>query len=414
MALRSRDLSTTQARRIALAAQGFTDPQPSKTPGRADLKRVLRRTKLVQMDSVNILARAHYVPTFSRIGAYDTGILQRAAWSSNSRPPRLLVEYWAHEAALIPVEDWPLFGWRMNHFREGRYRYTREVLRRNRSQVDDVLAIITERGASTPRQIEESLGIERQGATKGSWWDRGEIKHLCEAMFAGGTLSAVRNDHFVRHYDLASRVVGDVSEVAVDEREAHRQLVSRAASAHGIATVADLADYYRLKTADVRAVLGDLIEDGEICAVRVDGWTDEAYLHRTAKIPRTTERSALLSPFDPLVFFRPRTERLFDFHYRIEIYVPEHKRVHGYYVLPYLLGDTIVARVDLKADRKAGVLQVLSSHIETGQDRAEVAARLADDLTTMANWRGLDTVDVRSRGELAPALQAATRSGRPR
>ncbi|GAB19103.1 hypothetical protein GOEFS_075_00240 [Gordonia effusa NBRC 100432] len=409
MVARSRELSAAQARRIALAAQGFTDSWLSTTPGRTDLKRVLRRTKLIQMDSVNILARAHYMPMFSRAGAYDTGVLQRAAWNQSPRPPRLLVEYWAHEAALIPIDDWPLFGWRMNHFREGRYRYTREVLRRNKSQVDDVLAVITDSGASTPRQIEEALGIERQGALKGSWWDRGEVKHLCEAMFAGGTLSAVRNDHFVRHYDLAPRVLGPTADVVVSEREAHRQLVSRAANAHGLATVADLADYYRLKTADVRAVLGDLIDAGEVTEVRVEGWSDPAYLHRSAKVPRAVDHSALLSPFDPLVFYRPRTERLFDFHYRIEIYVPEHKRVHGYYVLPYLLGDSIVARVDLKADRKAGVLQVLSSHIEPGHDRTTVATSLARDLSTMAHWRGLDTVEVRSRGELAPALRAAIR-----
>lgn len=359
------------------------------------------------MDSVNILARAHYMPMYSRVGPYDTTILQRAAWNSSARPPRLLVEYWAHEAALIPVEDWPLFGWRMNEFRDGRYRYTRDVMRRNKSQANDVVAVITERGATTPREIEEVLGIERSAHQRGSWWNRGEVKHLCEALFAAGVLSAIRNDHFVRHYDLADRVVGDAVGVAVDRRDAHRELVSRAASAHGIATIADLADYYRLKAADVRSVVGDLIDSGEITAVAVHGWADPAYLHRDAKIPRAVDRAALLSPFDPLIFFRPRTERLFDFHYRIEIYVPEHKRVHGYYVLPFLMGESVVARVDLKADRKGAVLQVLSSHLEPGFDAGDVTEALAAELSRMARWRGLGVVDVHRKGDLAAPLRRA-------
>lgn len=402
-----RDLSAPQARRIALAAQGFARARPSSTPTRTDLKRVVRHTKLLQMDSVNILARAHYMPAYSRIGPYDTAVLRRAAWNSRPTPPRLLVEYWAHEAALIPVADWPLFGWRMNEFREGRYRYTRDVLRRNKSQADDVLAVIAESGAVTPRQIEDVLGVERSAREKGNWWDRGEVKHLCEALFAGGVLSAVRNDHFVRHYDLAERVVGEAVNIVVDEADAHRELVSRAASAHGVATVADLADYYRLKTAAVRGVVGDLLDAGEITEVAVDGWRDAAYLHWDATLPRSVDGCALLSPFDPLVFFRPRTERLFDFHYRIEIYVPEHKRVHGYYVLPFLLGDSVVARVDLKADRKSSVLQVLSAHLEPGCEVGVVAAALAGELAVMARWRGLDTVDVRRRGDLANDLAKA-------
>lgn len=406
MAVGSRSLSSSQARRIALAAQGFTAATPASAPTRTDLKRVVRHTGLLQLDSVNILARAHYMPMFSRVGGYDTEILRRAAWKSSPRQPQLLVEYWAHEAALIPIDDWPLFGWRMHQFRQGRYQYTRDVLRRNQSQVTDVLAVITERGPSTPRQIEDVLGVVRPKRAAGNWWDRGEVKHLCEALFAGGTLSAVRNDHFVRHYDLAERIVPGVG-IEVDEREAHRQLVSRAARAHGAGTVADLADYYRLKTAAVRAVLGDLIDAGEVTEVGVDGWAEPAYLHRSARIPRAVDKTALLSPFDPLFFFRPRTERLFDFHYRIEIYVPAHKRVHGYYVLPFLMGESIVARVDLRADRKTGVLQVLSAFAEPGHDTAEVARSLAGELWSMASWRGLNRVEVAERGDLASALASA-------
>ena len=400
------DLSIGQARRIALAAQGFTDPMPSGQPTRRHLRRVLGRTRLLQMDSVNILARAHYLPAFSRLGAYDDAVLDAAAWSDTVRTPRLLAEYWAHEAALVPVDDWPLFGWRMDEYRGGRYRYTREVLARNRSLAADIGDVVSAAGASTPRQIEGVLGIERAPGEKGSWWTRGEVKHVCEALFASGDFSATRNENFVRHYDLAERIVGDRVNITVDRATAHRELVSRAASALGVGTVADLADYYRLKTADVRAVLGDLSDDGVVRKVSVQGWAEPAYLHREARTPRAVGRHTLLSPFDPLVFFRPRTQRLFDFHYRIEIYVPAHKRVHGYYVLPYLMGEDVVARVDLKADRGAGVLDVLSAHIEPDADRGAVAASLAADLRAMAEWRGLHDLRIRPRGALSEALSA--------
>ncbi|MCF8569606.1 winged helix DNA-binding domain-containing protein [Gordonia sp. HY002] len=402
------DLSVGQARRIALAAQGFADPVPGGPPTRRHFRRVLGRTRLLQMDSVNILARAHYLPAFSRLGAYDDTLLDTAAWRDTTRSPRLLAEYWAHEAALIPVDDWPLFGWRMDDYRGGRYRYTREVLARNRSLAADVRDVIVGRGASTPRSVEDELGIERTPGEKGSWWTRGEVKHVCEALFASGDLSATRNGNFVRHYDLAERIVGDQVNVSIPRAEAHRELVTRAAAAHGVGTVADLADYYRLKTADVKAVLPDLLDAGIVREVSIDGWGDRAYLHRDARIPRKVRRSTLLSPFDPLVFFRPRTQRLFDFHYRIEIYVPEHKRVHGYYVLPYLMDEQVAARVDLKADRSTGVLHVLSAHVEPGVDQGEVAERLAADLRATAAWRGLDDVVIHGRGELSGALSAVS------
>ncbi|MGV9712449.1 winged helix-turn-helix domain-containing protein [Gordonia sp. NPDC003424] len=401
------DLSAAQVRRIALGAQGFTDPMPGGTPTIVHLRRVVGRTRLLQMDSVNIAARAHYMPLFSRLGPYDQQLLDRAAWRPR-RGDRLLVEYWAHEAALIPIDDWPLFGWRRDEFRDGRYQFTREVMRRNRSLAADVRAVITDAGASTPREIEARLGIEREPGVAGSWWHRGDVKHVCEAMFAAGDLSAVRNERFVRHYDLTERVVGaDRTTTHVDKVDAHRELAARAAASLGVATIADIADYYRLKAADVRPAVDDLVAAGELRSVAVAGWKDPAYLHASAKIPRRVDRSAILSPFDPLVFFRPRAERLFDFHYRIEIYVPEHKRVHGYYVLPYLLGDDIAARVDLKADRPGGVLRVLASHLEPGRDERRVAQRLATDLHTMSAWLGLGEVVVEIRGDLAPTLGLA-------
>ncbi|MFC0315222.1 winged helix-turn-helix domain-containing protein [Gordonia phosphorivorans] len=402
------DLSAAAARSIALAAQGFTDPAPNGPVTRAHFKRVLGRTRLLQMDSVNVLARAHYLPAFSRLGAYDDRLLDTAAWRSTARAPRLLVEYWAHEAALIPVDDWPLFRWRMTELAGGRWRHVREALARNTALVDDILAVIIEAGASTPRDLESALGVDRAGAAPGTWWERGEVKNVCEALFAGGTLSAVRDDKFFRHYDLAERVVGE-DRLAVDlpKAEAVAELVRRAAAAHGIATAADLADYYRLPTAEVRGLLGALIEDGTVTEVTVEGWGEPAYLHREASIPRRPVRSTLLSPFDPLVFYRPRTLRLFGFHYRIEIYVPAHKRVHGYYVLPYLHDGGLQARVDLKADRRRGVLQVLAAHHEDGADLDHLVPALAADLAALALWRGLDSVQVQPSGDLAAPLARA-------
>ncbi|AFR48740.1 winged helix-turn-helix domain-containing protein [Gordonia sp. KTR9] len=404
-------LSLAQARRTALAAQGFADRRPAGAPTMTHLKRVVGRTRLLQMDSVNIAARAHFMPLYSRLGPYDPDLLHRAAWQPG-RGRRLLVEYWAHEAALIPVTDWPLFRWRMDDFADGRYRHTRDVMRRNRSLVADVRAVIEALGATTPRAIEAELGIEREPGAAGSWWQRGEVKHLCEAMFAAGDLSAVRNGNFVRHYDLTERIVGaDIVAQRPSRADAHRELVGRAAQSLGVATVADLADYYRIRPADARPAVAELVEAGALHEVSVDGWRDPAYLAAGAPMPRRIDTSAILSPFDPLVFFRPRAERLFDFHYRIEIYVPEHKRVHGYYVLPYLLGTDVAARVDLKADRRNRTLLVLGAYCEPGQPRDFVAERLSADLRTFAGWLDLDDVVVAGRGDLAPDLQRMVHAG---
>ncbi|GAC58531.1 hypothetical protein GOHSU_42_00230 [Gordonia hirsuta DSM 44140 = NBRC 16056] len=395
---------------MALTAQGFADRPPSGAPTRAHLKRVLARTRLLQMDSVNVLARAHYLPVFSRLGPYDDRLLERAAWESPARSPRLLAEYWAHEAALIPLDDWPLFGWRMARYAGGRWRHTREVLQRNPALIDDVVAVIDQTGASTPRQIEAALGIRAAATRPGSWWVRGEVKQVCEALFAEGRLSATRDQNFTRHYDLADRVLGrDIVARRIGETDAVRALVRRAAAAHGVATAADLADYYRLDAAQVRPVLPDLVDEGTLTPVRVEGWTEDAYLHADARAARSMPRSTLLSPFDPLIFFRPRTQRLFGFHYRLEIYVPKARRVHGYYVLPYLLDGQLVARVDLKADRGERVLRVLAAHHEPGVDTGEVAAALAADLQRLAAWRNLDTVRIAGPGDLAPALTRSCR-----
>ncbi|GAB07663.1 winged helix-turn-helix domain-containing protein [Gordonia amarae] len=400
-------LSAAQARRIALAAQGFVDKRPTAAPTMAHLKRVLGRTGLIQMDSVNVAVRAHYLPLFSRLGPYDRQLLARAAWQPPGKP-RFLAEYWAHEAALIPVDDWPLMRWRMDEFAGGRWKYTREVMARNAAMADDVVAVIDDLGPSMPRDIEAALGIVRGQGKAGSWWERGEVKHICEALFAAGQLSAVRDGNFSRFYDRTERFIGpDVAAIRIDRADAQRVLVARAAASLGVATPADIADYYRMSRADTQRAIDDAVEEGMVREVTVGGWDGPAYLAADARTPRAVSVSTILSPFDPLVFFRPRALRLFGFHYRIEIYTPAHKRVHGYYVHPYLLGDDIAARVDLKADRSAGVLRVPAAHLEPGRDRDLVAEHLATDLTTMARWLGLDGVAIGGAGDLAARLSRA-------
>ncbi|GGF40349.1 winged helix-turn-helix domain-containing protein [Williamsia phyllosphaerae] len=404
-------LSIERARRIALAAQGFTDPLPSGPATRRHLQRVLARTQFLQMDSVSIAVRAHYMPLFSRLGPYDRTLLDRAAGESTVRAPRLLAEYWAHEAALIPVDDWPLFGWRMADYRFGRYGSAVDEPPERTALRVEIARAIDDLGPSTGGELEEYLGRRRQGPRRGTWWDRSEVKHVCEVMLAAGELSAIRRGGFNRHYDLAANIVGpEIAATVIDRYVAIRALVGKAAGALGVATETDLRDYYRLPVSDARSAVADLVDSGDLVPVEVDGWDRPAFVDPGARVPRRVERSALLAPFDPLVFFRPRLLRLFDTHYRIEIYVPEHKRVHGYYVFPYLLDETICARVDLKAERADGVLAVLGAFAEEGVDRGHVASCLAADLVSMATWLGLDGVRVGTRGDLAAGLRAALRS----
>ena len=401
-------LSGGQARRIALAAQGFTDRMPTGAVNRKHLQRVLERTRLLQMDSVSIAVRAHYMPIFSRLGNYDRAVLEQAAWEPGPRRPTLLAEYWAHEAALVPIEHWPLFRWRMEDFRHGRYREAEGD--RNAAAMRAVIReTIAEIGPSTSGLIEDHLGHEKR-PKKGTWWDRSQVKYLCEVMFAAGELSATRRNGFNRYYDLTENVVGEYSNVEIDRDDAIRELVRGSITALGVGTEVDIRDYYRLKPQPARDAIADLLSAGEIQQVQVEGWSKPAYLDPAARIPRTVTRSAVLSPFDPLIFFRPRTERLFDFHYRIEIYVPEAKRVHGYYVLPYLMGDRLVARVDLKTDRPGDRLLVLGAFHEPGADPGAVAQSLAADLHAMAVWLGVCRVEVGDRGDLAPELARAVGS----
>ena len=401
-------LTKAQARRVAVAAQGFASAPPARAVTRADLRRLIGRIQVLQLDSVSVAVRAHYAPVFSRLGPYDRDVLDAAAWSHSPRSPRLLVEYWAHEAALMAVEDWPLLRWRMREYTGGRWGV--EVVKENPRLVDDVVSAVAELGPSTAGQIEAHLksGTKRG---KGAWWNRSETKWVAEALFASGVLTTAHRTGFARHYDLVERVLpADVVAREIDDAEAVRELILRAATALGVATEADIRDYFRLRADQSKPAIADLVAAGELEPVQVDEWTAPAYLRTGQAVPRSDRGTALLCPFDPLIFFRPRVSRIFGFHYRIEIYTPAAKRQYGYYVWPLLLDGELVARVDLKADRNSGALHVPGAFIEPGRDPVRVAGELADQLATMAGWLGLDRVTVGERGDLAAALKAIFRA----
>ena len=392
-------LSRRQARRTALAAQGFCDRRPKRPDARA-LSRVVGRTNLFQIDSVNVLTRAQYMPLFSRLGPYDTGLLDRAF----GRRPRRLFEYWAHEASLVPVELHPALRFRMARAHQHAWGGMRRIAEEQPELVTFVREEVQNRGPVTARDVEHDVPRSKE-----HWgWNWSEAKRALEWLFwCGEVTSARRNGAFERVYDLPERVLPPeiVDAPTPDDAEAHRTLVEVAARAHGVATEPCLRDYFRLTPQESQAAVADLVEDEVLVPVQVDGWSRPAYMHHQARVPRKVSARALLSPFDPLVFERTRAEQLFDFRYRIEIYVPAPKRVHGYYVLPFLLGDRLVARVDLKADRKAGLLLVHAAFAEPDSP-AETAAQLAAELRSLADWLGLSDIEVSPRGDLAEALLA--------
>jgi uncharacterized protein len=397
------------ARRIALAAQGFADPRPTGPVTRRHLLRVLGRIRLLQLDSVNVLARAHYLPVFSRLGPYPKALLDDAAWAPTARRPRLLVEYWAHEASLVPVLDWPLLH--SGAKKPGWWQGYGGLAARAPELVSAVLKAVQERGPVGAGTLERELGGGGVGPARGSWWNRTDIKRICEWLFGIGELTTGTRRGFERLYDLPERVLPpEVLGHRVGAEEGARELISRAGAALGVATETDLRDYYRLRSERSRQAVAELVEAGELEPVVVRGWRAPAYLHRAARRPLRVTGGALLCPFDPLIWDRKRTERLFRFRYRVEIYVPEHRRSHGYYVLPFLLDGELVARVDLKADRAAGVLRVLGAFAEPGTaDDARVVIELARALREMAQWLELDGITVGQRGDLVAALGAATR-----
>ncbi|TCT13466.1 hypothetical protein EDC22_101333 [Tepidamorphus gemmatus] len=395
-------ISPKTARRIALAAQGFAERRPAARVASNHLAKAIDRIGLIQIDSVNVLVRSHYLPPFSRLGAYDRDLLDRHAYRR-----RRLFEYWGHEASLLPVALHPLMRWRMARARagEGIYKGLARFAAERRDFIDAVLAEIGERGPLGAGEISIA------GRSSGGWWGWSDGKLALEWLFWAGLVTTARRRNFERLYDLPERVLpGDILAAPTpDEADARRELIRIAARSLGIATERDLRDYFRLPVDGTAERIGELVEAGALVPVTVAGWKQSAFLDPTARFPRKVEARALLSPFDSLVWERDRAERLFGFRYRIEIYTPAEKRVHGYYVLPFLLGETLVARVCLKADRATGVLRVNAAHCEAHAVPEVVAGPLADELRGMAAWLGLADVAAETTGDLAPALRSALR-----
>ncbi len=399
-------LSPRKARRIALGAQGFADPLPGGEPTARHMMRVFGRVGLVQIDSVNVLTRSHYLPFFSRLGTYDQGLLERLAQGRRRR----LFEYWGHEASFIPVEHEPDLRWRMARAKrgEGIYGGLARFAEEHPDYIAAVLDEIRERGPLSAGELSEG------GRGTGAWWGWSDGKRALEFLFWAGEITTARRRNFERLYDLRERVLPPeiLATPTPDDAAAQRGLLRVAIRALGVATASDLRDYFRLPAADAALRIAEMVEEGDLLPAQVEGWKPEAYLDPAAKVPRVRDRAALLSPFDSLVWERPRAERLFGFRYRLEIYTPAEKRLHGYYVLPFLLGDRIAARICLKADRQSGVLRANASHLEEGADAGETSERLAAELFRMAAWLGLADVAVEPEGDLAGHLRAACESAR--
>jgi uncharacterized protein YcaQ len=392
-------ISPAQARRLALGGQGLTRRRAGTTPDRRHLRKVLQHTNLLQIDSVNVLTRAHYLPAWSRVGAYPRPLLDRMAYRD-----RELFEYWAHEASLLPISLHPLFRWQMARAQAmvDRWGHIQQVLRDAPGLVEHVLRMVEQMGPVSAGDI-----AAEEKRTKDNWgWNWSREKTVLEYLFYAGLVSTANRRNFERVYDLTERVIprAVLDLPTPSEEEAHRELLLIAARSCGVGTAADLADYFRLRVPVARPRLAELVEEGRLQLVEVEGWRAPAYIVPDTPVPRRADARALLVPFDPLIWERDRTERLFGFRYRIEIYVPAHKRTHGYYVLPFLLGDALVARVDLKSDRQAGVLRVQAAYAEPDAP-AGTADALTDELLALAEWLGLEAVVPTGRGSLAlPAL----------
>lgn len=392
-----RSLTIDQARRVALAAQGFHRSRPKGQVDVRHLRRVLDHTQVVQLDSVNVAVRAHYMPFFSRLGPYDRDRLDR--WINGPE----LFEYWAHEASVLRVEDLPMLRYRMAALAKRPWGRVKSLIAEHPDYIDQVHAEVAENG---PLTISD---LSNPGRRTGPWWGYGRGKIALEWLYVTGRLATRgRTPTFKSIYDLPERVFpAEVIDDVLSTEDAHRTMLKRAVAAHGIATAADLADYYRISVRNARPRLAELTDAGHVIPVMIKGSNEAWYLDPGATRPRRVDTRALVAPFDPVAWARPRLERLFDFHYRIEIYVPEPKREYGYYVYPFLLGERFVARVDLKADRKAGILHAKGAFAEDGVDRRHVARELATELKIMAGWLGLDSVEIGTKGDLAAPLRSA-------
>ena len=398
-----RSFSLKQARRMALAAQGFSGRQAPAQIKAAHINRLIERLGVLQIDSVNALVRSHYLPLYSRLGHYCPLILEQAAWSQGRR--RSLFEYWGHEASLLPMSLYPLMRWRMERARQGQGIYS-QMARFGREQqviIQRVLRTVEQQGALGAGSL--STREERAGP----WWDWSDEKHALEWLFAAGLVTVAGRRGFERLYDLPERVIpGEIlSHTSLTEAEAQRGLLLHSARALGLGTEKDLRDYFRLEPADSRNRLAELVEDGQLLACQIQGWKQAAYCLPEPTVPRKVPTSALLSPFDSLIWERSRTERLFDFRYRLEIYTPQHKRVYGYYVLPFLHHERIAARVDLRAERAHGRLAVHAVHEEEPGLDDEGMGALALNLRQMADWLGLEQVQLNCQRPSAARLRAA-------
>ncbi|MBL7253628.1 winged helix-turn-helix domain-containing protein [Paractinoplanes lichenicola] len=395
-------LSVAQARRVTLAAQGFADAKPGGATDLRHLRRVLRRVHLIQMDSVNVLQRAHFMPLYSRLGPYPVELLERAAY----RKPRDLFEFWGHEASLITTDLQPLFRWRMARAAEMAWGGMRRVAQEQPELVARVLGVVRDRGPITAAEIEHD-----EPRRKDNWgWNWSAVKQALEWLFYTGQITAAeRTTSFARRYDLPERVLPQavLNAPTPAPADAFRALVELSARALGVAAEPELRDYFRLPVDGFKQAVAELVDDQVLRPVTVPGWKQPTYLHHEAKLPRWVRAATLVSPFDPLIWERGRTERLFGMNYRIEIYVPAAQRLYGYYVLPFLLGDQLAARVDLKADRKTGRLLIPAAWLEPGAEQEETATALAAELQRLAAWLSLDEIAPPERGDLAGPLTSA-------
>ncbi len=388
-------ISLATARRVALGAQGFAEPRPKGRVDRRHFRRVLDRMGLIQIDSVNVLVRSQELPLFARLGPHPRSMIGDATKAGE------VFEYWVHEASHVDMAHHHLHRWKMA--REHKWARYFTLKDRRPDYVEDVYRRIRDDGPVASGDLSERVG------KKGTWWDWDDAKIALEHLFWSGRVTVTRRADFARIYDLTERVIpADVlARPAAPEREARKQLLELAARHHGIGTLSDLTDYHRQGRQACKPLVAELVEEGILREVRVEGWTQPAFLHNEARIPRRINACTVLSPFDPVVWNRDRAHRLFGFHYRIEIYTPQPKRIYGYYVLPILWGDSVVGRLDMKSDRQAGALLVHGAFIEPGVPGGPLADDLAPELHAMARWLGLDRVEVGARGDLASPLREA-------
>ncbi len=389
-------ISIDRARRIALGAQGFNDTVPTGSPDVRHLRRVLGRIGLLQLDSVNVVVRSHYMPLFSRLGPYRRNLIDEFAYQRGE-----LFEYWGHEASLLPMDTYPLYRHRMARPRQ--WKIIKELLADDPKYVDRILDEVAENGPVTVSHLTEP------GERTGPWWGYSTGKIALEWLFMTGRIACSHRENFTRYYDVAERVIPAqlLDGPMIEATDARKEMLRLAVRHHGIGTATDLADYYRLRMPVARPLIKELVQAGDLIEVQVAGWAKPAFMDPEAKTPRSINGAALLTPFDPVVWARDRAERLFDFRYRIEIYVPQPKRVYGYYVMPFLLDGELVARVDLKSDRQLSRLLVRGTFMEDGQTSSRVAPALAVELASMASWLELSGIDVADNGNLARELRAA-------